>query len=142
MKQSIWVAFGYAIAAMAGGVFYREFTKFFGYTGTTSLAVVHLHLFVMGAVMFLLIALFNSKLQLNQTKLWVPFLIVYNIGLPFMVIMFLVKGIMQVLGHDGGAMLSGISGISHIIFGAAIVLFFIMLLQAVGKQKFQNNSTT
>lgn len=142
MKQSIWVAFGYAIAAMAGGVFYREFTKFFDYTGTTSLAVVHLHLFVMGAVMFLLIALFNSKLQLNQTKLWVPFLIVYNIGLPFMVIMFLVKGIMQVLGHDGGAMLSGISGTSHIIFGAAIVLFFIMLLQAVGKQKFQNNSTT
>ena len=132
MKKSIWIAFGYAIAAMACGVFYREFTKFFNFTGTTALAVSHVHI-------FLIIALFNSKLQLDQTKLWKPFLIVYNIGLPFMVIMFLVRGIMQVVGFDGGAMISGIAGASHIILGAGIVLFFIMLLQAVGKKQSHKN---
>ena len=44
MKKPIWIAFGYAIAAMACGVFYREFTKFFDFTGTTTLAVSHVHL--------------------------------------------------------------------------------------------------
>lgn len=139
MKKSIWIAFIYAIAAMVGGVFYREFTKFYNYSDTTSLAVVHLHLFVLGAVVFLLIALFYNKLQLNQAKLWKPFLIVYNIGLPFMVIMFLVRGIMQVVGYDGGAMISGIAGVSHITLGAGIILFFIMLLQAVGKNQSHKN---
>lgn len=133
MKKIIWIAFGYAIAAMAGGVFFREFTKFNGYTQPTTLGVVHLHLFVLGTVVFLLIALFNTKLHLDQTKLWKPFLIVYNIGLPFMVIMFLVRGIMEVVGYDGGAAVSGIAGASHITLGVGIVLLFIMLLQAAGK---------
>ena len=62
-------------------------------------------------------------------------MIVYNIGLPFMVVMFLVRGIMQVVGFDGGAVISGIAGVSHITLGAGIVLFFIMLLQAVGKKQ-------
>ena len=139
MKKPIWIAFGYAIAAMACGVFYREFTKFFDFTGTTTLAVSHVHLFMLGAVIFLAVALFNSKRQVHQTKLWKPFLIVYNIGLPFMVVMFLVRGIMQVVGFDGGAMISGIAGASHITLGAGIVLFFIMLLQAVGKKQSHKN---
>ena len=94
---------------------------------------------MLGAVIFVAGALFNSKLQVDQTKLWKPFLIVYNIGLPFMVVMFLVRGIMQVVGFDGGAMISGIAGASHITLGAGIVLFFIMLLQAVGKKQSHKN---
>ena len=39
----------------------------------------------------------------------------------------------------GGAMISGIAGASHIILGAGIVLFFIMLLQAVGKKQSHKN---
>ena len=31
----------YLILALAGGVFYREFSKFHGYTGRTTLAYVH-----------------------------------------------------------------------------------------------------
>ena len=139
MKKSIWISFGYAIAAMVCGVFYREFTKFFNFTDKTTLSVTHVHLFLLGAVIFLIVALFNSKLQLDQTKLWNPFLIVYNIGLPFMVVMFLVRGIMQVVGFDGGAVVSGIAGVSHITLGAGIVLFFIMLLQAVGKKQSYKN---
>ena len=36
----------YAILAMAGGVFYREFTKFNGFTARTTLSVVHTHYFL------------------------------------------------------------------------------------------------
>ena len=45
MKRYINTALLYAILAMAGGVFYREFTKFNGFTAKTTLAVVHTHYF-------------------------------------------------------------------------------------------------
>lgn len=37
MKKYLNFSLLYAIAAMAGGVFYREFTKFNGFTGVTVL---------------------------------------------------------------------------------------------------------
>ena len=60
MKKYLNISFAYAIAAMAGGVFYREFTKFNGYTGVTALGKVHTHLFLLGMLMFLVIALYAA----------------------------------------------------------------------------------
>lgn len=54
MKKYFNIAFIYAIAAIASGVFYREFTKFNAFTGKTTLSITHLHLFVLGTIMFLL----------------------------------------------------------------------------------------
>ena len=48
MKKFVNYAFIYAILAMAGGVFYREFTKFCGFTEWTALSVVHTHYFILG----------------------------------------------------------------------------------------------
>lgn len=50
MKRCINAALLYAVLAMAGGVFYREFTKFNGFTGKTTLSVVHTHYFLLGMV--------------------------------------------------------------------------------------------
>ncbi|MEG2421782.1 MAG: DUF2871 family protein, partial [Oscillospiraceae bacterium] len=60
MKKYLNLSLIYAIAAMVGGVFYREFTKFNGYTGVTALGKVHTHLFLLGMVIFLLVALFAA----------------------------------------------------------------------------------
>ena len=43
MKRYMNLALVYSILAMAGGVFYREFTKFCGFAGKTTLSVVHTH---------------------------------------------------------------------------------------------------
>ncbi len=43
-QKLISSAFRYAIAGLACGVFYREFTKFTAFTGKTTLAFTHLHL--------------------------------------------------------------------------------------------------
>ena len=48
MKKYLNLSLGYAVAAMAGGVFYREFTKLNGFTGVTTLGKVHPHLFLLG----------------------------------------------------------------------------------------------
>lgn len=48
MKKYLNISLIYAVAAMAGGVFYREFTKYNAYTGVTALGKVHTHLFMLG----------------------------------------------------------------------------------------------
>ena len=69
---------------MVCGVFYREFTKFFNFTDKTTLSVTHVHLFLLGAVIFLIVALFNSKLPVRPNKIMEAVLIVYNIGFAFL----------------------------------------------------------
>lgn len=68
MKKLLNTAFIYALAAMAGGVFYREFTKFNGFSGRTALGLVHTHLFLLGTVFFLLAALFSKELDWAREK--------------------------------------------------------------------------
>ena len=55
MKRYMNTALLYAVLAMAGGVFYREFTKFNGFDERTTLSVVHTHYFLLGMVFFLLL---------------------------------------------------------------------------------------
>ena len=50
MKKYLNISLGYAIAAMLGGVFYREFTKWNEFTGVTTLGKVHTHLFLLGMI--------------------------------------------------------------------------------------------
>lgn len=52
MKRYVNTALVYGFLAMVGGVFYRELTKFQGFTGKTTLSVVHTHYFVLGVLFF------------------------------------------------------------------------------------------
>ena len=52
-KKYLNLALIYAIFAMIGGVFYREFTKFYHFTKVTTLGKVHTHLFILGTFVYL-----------------------------------------------------------------------------------------
>lgn len=134
MKKYINISLVYAVAAMAGGVFYREFTKFNQFTGVTALGKVHTHLFLLGMVVFLLVALFADRLALEKQKSFSTFMTVYNIGVPLTSVMLLVRGITQVLGlslsKGASAAISGIAGIGHILTGVGIVLLLLALRKA------------
>lgn len=126
MKKIMNTSIIYFILAMAGGVFYREFTKWNGYTKPTTLGVLHVHLLVLGTFVFLLAAVFAKITELEQNSLFKKFFILYNIVLPAMTILMLVRGIVQVLGIDlgkmGNGMLSGFAGLSHIGMMTALVM--------------------
>ena len=138
MKKMVDLSLVYAIAAMVGGVFYREFTKFNGFTGRTSLAFVHAHLFLLGMVVFLLAALFVQRLDVTADRRWRGFLVTYNIGVPLTAVMLLVRGILQVravpLTPGLDAAVSGLSGIGHILTGVGLVLFLLCLKRAAAEQ--------
>ena len=74
MKKYLNIALAYAIAAMAGGVFYREFTKYSGFTGVTALGKVHAHLFLLGMLVFLVVALYGAHNDLGELKTFRAFL--------------------------------------------------------------------
>ena len=134
MKKYLNISLVYAVAAMAGGVFYREFTKFNQFTGVTALGKVHTHLFLLGMVVFLLVALFADRLALEKQKSFSTFMTVYNTGVPLTSVMLLVRGITQVLGlslsKGASAAISGIAGIGHILTGVGIVLLLLALRKA------------
>lgn len=134
MKKYINVSLVYAVAAMAGGVFYREFTKFNQFTGVTALGKVHTHLFLLGMVVFLLVALFADRLALEKQKSFRTFMAVYNAGVPLTAVMLLMRGVTQVLGltlsKGASAAISGIAGIGHILTGVGIVLLLLALRKA------------
>ena len=134
MKKYLNLSLVYAIAAMAGGVFYREFTKFQGFTGVTALGKVHTHLFLLGMLVCLMVALFAERLDLTGIRSFRIFQWTYHIGVPLTAVMLLVRGITQVLGltlsKGASAAISGIAGIGHILTGVGIILLLVSLKKA------------
>lgn len=139
MKRHIKIALVYAILAMVCGVFYREFTKAYDFTDVTALGKVHTHLFMLGMTVFLLFALFDAKLNLQKSKLYRPFLLVYNAGVGIASALMIARGVTQVVAAELGAgadgALSGIAGLGHILTAAGLILFFCMLLFALRSGK-------
>lgn len=133
MKKMIRIAFFYVILALIDGVFYREFTKFNGFTGVTVLADVHVHLMVLGVFMFMILALFVKNLPLLKEKRFSQFMVIYNIGLLLTVIMMVIRGMTQVLTmtltSGMSAAISGMAGIGHILLGIGLILLMITLLK-------------
>lgn len=136
MKKYLNLSLIYAIAAMICGVFYREFTKWNGYNEVTTLGKVHVHLLMMGMIVFLIVALFAENRELKKYKTFRIFLWVYNIGLPITAVMMVIRGITQVLNISlstaANASISGIAGIGHILTGVGIVLLLVSLKKTAG----------
>ncbi len=132
MKKIINTSFMYAILAMIGGVFYREFTKFNDFVGKTTLSVVHTHLFMLGMFFFLVILLLAKQYKnLIEDKKFKLFYYIYNGGLLLATAMFVWRGVLQVLGSDISsalnASISGMAGIGHILLAVGIIIFFTIL---------------
>ena len=124
----------YAVLAMAGGVFYREFTKFNGFAGKTTLGVVHTHYFLLGMVFFLLLLVLEENFSFTAAST-ARVLTVYHVGLNLTAVMFVVRGVTQVLGTElssgASAAISGIAGIGHILLGVSLVLVLVQIRRSI-----------
>lgn len=130
MKRYMNTALLYAILAMVGGVFYREFTKFNGFTAKTTLGVVHAHYFLLGMMWFLLLLVLEKSFSFTSPKTG-RVLVVYHVGLNLTAVMLVVRGITQVLGTPlstgMSAAISGVAGIGHILLGVSLVLLLLQV---------------
>lgn len=128
----------YGILAMAAGVFYREFTKFQGFTGKTALSVMHTHYFLLGMFFFLMLMLIEKSFAFSDKRTG-KVLLVYQIGLNIAEAAFLARGIFQVtvprLEKGLDASISGVAGIGHILIGVSMVLLLVQIRKAVSKDE-------
>ena len=106
--------------------------KFHGFTAKTTLSVVHTHYFLMGMVFFLLLLVLGKNFSFTGPKTG-QMLVLYHVGLNLTAVMFVVRGVIQVLGTTLSpgmdAAISGVAGIGHILLGVSLVL---LLLQIKG----------
>lgn len=134
MKRYINWSLLYAVLAMAGGVFYREFTKFNGFSDKTSLSVVHTHYFLLGMVFFLLVLLLEKNFSFTDPKTG-RILAVYHTGLNLTAVMLVTRGVIQTLGitlsSGTSAAISGITGIGHILLGVSLALVLVQIRRSV-----------
>ena len=72
MKKYIDISLIYEFLAMTGGVSFREFTKYNSFDETTTLGKAHVHLFLLGMIVYLLVASFNKK-RIKKTLLEIVF---------------------------------------------------------------------
>lgn len=100
----------------------------------TALGKVHTHLFLLGMLVCLMVALFAERLDLTGIRSFRIFQWTYHIGVPLTAVMLLVRGITQVLGltlsKGASAAISGIAGIGHILTGVGIILLLVSLKKA------------
>ena len=137
-KSYLTAAITYALLALLGGVFFREFTKAVGYTGLTTLSVVHTHFFMMGMVFFILLALLENVFGFSHAKHVQAWIVAYQVGLNITVAGLLARGIAQatqaVLSKGLDASLSGVSGIGHAALGISLVMILLTVRKAASKQ--------
>lgn len=138
IKRFLNSAIVYAILAMVGGVFYREFTKYLMFTGKTNLSLVHVHYFMLGMAFFLLLALLEKAFAFSAKKGVKGWLTVYHVGLNLTVLCLILRGLAQAtqatLSTGLNASLSGVSGIGHILLGTAMLALLFLIRNSATKQ--------
>lgn len=116
----------FLILGLALGVFYREFTKYSAFTGTTALSVLHTHTLVLGFLMFLLLLVLERLFELSAHRSFTKSLVVYLIGLLGLIGTLGWRGILQVQGGDFAG-LPHISGTFHLILAVGLVWIMLIL---------------
>ena len=132
MKKILQVSFWMAILALAFGIFYREYTKFLGFEGETMLSLLHTHTFVLAVILPLLFTLIIQQIQHTTKELKSAFW-TYYLGWWVSIVMMLVRGITQaqelVLSRGMDHMISGITGLGHIVLSAGFIWIFLKLIK-------------
>lgn len=131
MKKLVRVSMSYMIIGLLFGVYYRELTRWFDFSGKTQLSTLHTHTLVLGMFFFLIVLLLEKNFHITAHKWYKRFYITYNIGLGITLLLMLIHGTMTVMGIESSAAISGIAGLGHIIMTIGLGFFFAILFGSV-----------
>ncbi|EKU50075.1 DUF2871 domain-containing protein [Staphylococcus massiliensis] len=137
LKKFAFSSAFYTVLGLLAGLFYREFSKGENFEGYSQLNVTHVHLLVLGTVMFLIFLLLEKVFKLSKhskgaTK---AFFWIYHLGLLVTVAMQFVNGIMTMKGLEASPAIAGISGLGHIFLSLAFIFFFVSLFKSLKHDK-------
>ncbi len=133
-KKLVNTAAYYAVAGLFAGAFYREFTKYMGYTGVTALGKAHTHLFALGMLMFLIVTALASTTEITKSEYFDRFYFYYNIGVGLSATMIFCRGLYQVIGLDNKILdlvISWTAGAGHVTVTIGLAFLFLSLKQTI-----------
>ena len=116
----------YLLFGLVMGIFSREFTKFNNFSGYTVLKSVHTHTLVLGFLFFIIVLLLEKNFTISNNKSFNKWIVLYNLGLIYLIITLSIRGILQVIGSDFVG-LSHIAGLGHAILGISLVWFLAII---------------
>ena len=122
MQKYFKISSFYLLFGLVMGIFSREFTKFNNFSGYTVLKSVHTHTLVLGFLFFIIVLLLEKNFTISNNKSFNKWIVLYNLGLLYLIITLSIRGILQVIGSDFVG-LSHIAGLGHAILGVSLVWF-------------------
>lgn len=122
MQKYFKISSFYLLFGLVMGIFSREFTKFNNFSGYTVLKSVHTHTLVLGFLFFIIVLLLEKNFTISNNKSFNKWIVLYNLGLIYLIITLSIRGILQVIGSDFVG-LSHIAGLGHAILGVSLVWF-------------------
>ena len=122
MQKYFKISSFYLLFGLVMGIFSREFTKFNNFSGYTVLKSVHTHTLVLGFLFFIIVLLLEKNFTISNNKSFNKWIVLYNLGLIYLIITLSIRGILQVIGSDCVG-LSHIAGLGHAILGISLVWF-------------------
>ncbi|WP_286311565.1 DUF2871 domain-containing protein [Romboutsia ilealis] len=126
MQKYFKISSFYLLFGLVMGIFSREFTKFNNFSGYTVLKSVHTHTLVLGFLFFIIVLLLEKNFTISNNKSFNKWIVLYNLGLIYLIITLSIRGILQVIGSDFVA-LSHIAGLGHAILGISLVWFLAII---------------
>lgn len=125
------MAITYGVMGLCGGVFYREFTKYYGFKDVTHLGKFHVHTLVLGMVVTILFYLLVRNLDEESLAILKKPLNIYNFGLIFTAANMMLIGIYEVVSKGTAAVnqaaMDGVSGIGHIFLGIGMIYTMVII---------------
>ena len=132
----------YAVMGLVGGVFYREFTKYYGFTDATHLGKIHVHTLVLGMIVTILFYILVKGVDEEKLQALKKPLNIYNMGLIFTLANMMLIGIYEVVSEGAQivnqAAMDGISGIGHIFLGVGLIYTLIRIKKITTDDTFKN----
>lgn len=129
-------SFVFLLFGLAAGVFYREFTKWFGFTEPTTLGVLHVHTLVLGCLGMLILYGYlrrSQSVDAVSPNPWARPVRLWTAGVTATAWMLTLRGIIQVLGNHTGsipdAAISGVAGLAHILLAVGLIMTFLQILR-------------
>ena len=122
MQKYFKISSFYLLFGLVMGISSREFTKLNNFSGYTVLKSVHTHTLVLGFLFFIIVLLLEKNFTISNNKSFNKWIVLYNLGLLYLIITLSIRGILQVIGSDFVG-LSHIAGLGHAILGVSLVWF-------------------
>lgn len=136
------MAITYGVMGLCGGVFYREFTKYYGFKDVTHLGKLHVHTLVLGMVVTILFYLLVRNLDEESLANLKKPLNIYNFGLIFTVANMMLIGIYEVVSKGTAAVnqaaMDGVSGIGHIFLGIGMIYTMVIIKKITEENALKN----